>query len=173
FGAQLMERAFQALALFVSADLARNADVFDRRHVDDVTARQRHVGSDASAFLADRLFGDLDDDLLSLAQKVGYHRARKAVSRTGTGEGRRLLRLVISFFIAPFFDAEGRLRSRGGARAVSGAAAASTATARSHFTPARTLTNSCNRVSQLIHDAPFLPVILLRLLGRCFERRLG
>src|SRR5262245_25783540 len=53
FGAQLMERAFQALALFVSADLARNADVFDRRHVNDVSARQRHVRSDAGALLAD------------------------------------------------------------------------------------------------------------------------
>src|SRR5262245_60759395 len=39
FGAQLMERALQALALFVGADLARNADVFDRRHIDYVTAR--------------------------------------------------------------------------------------------------------------------------------------
>src|SRR5262249_46172281 len=125
FGPQLVERPFQTLALFVSADLARNANVFDRRHVDDVTSRKRHVRSDAGAFLADRLFGDLDDDLLPFAQKIGNHGARKAVSRTGqrrtrTRKRRRLLSLGISLFIAPLFDAQRRIRSRGSARAVSG-----------------------------------------------------
>src|SRR5262245_27593205 len=100
FGPQLVERPFQTLALFVSADLARNANVFDRRHVDDVTSRQRHVRSDASAFLADRLFGDLDDDLLPFAQKICNHGTRKAVSRTGqrrtrTRKRRRRLSLGI------------------------------------------------------------------------------
>jgi len=60
-----MERAFQALALLVSADLARDANVFDGRHIDDVAAWQGDVRGDARAFLADGFFGNLDDDLLS------------------------------------------------------------------------------------------------------------
>src|SRR5262249_25895288 len=134
---------------------------------------------------ADRLFGDLDDDLLPFAQKIGNHGTRKAVGRAGqrrtragdrrtrTGGRRRLLSLFISLFIAPLFDPQGRLRRPGGAGAVSGAAAASTATSRGHFTSARTLTNSCDRVSQFIHYTPFLLTVLFRPLGRCFKRRLG
>src|SRR5262249_49469477 len=151
FGAQLMQRAFQALALIVGADLARNADVFDRRHIDDVTAGQRHVRSDAGAFLADRLFGDLDDDLLALPQKSGDHGARKSVGRSGERR-RRLLGLVITLFGLTLFDADGRLGGRGGARAVS-ATAASPAAARGHFTPARTLAEFRARIVQILGHA--------------------
>src|SRR5262245_56190726 len=177
FGAQLVERALQSLALFVSADLARDADVIDRRHVDYVTARQRHVRGDAGAFLADRLFGDLDDDLLPFAQKVGDHRARKAVYGAGqrrTGERRRLL-LFISLFVAALFDAQGGLRRRRRSRSIGPcpSPAAPTATARGHFTPARTLANFRNRISQLIHCARLFRAVLLRRFGRGFARRLG
>jgi hypothetical protein len=44
--------------------------MLDGRHVDEVTARQSDVRSDARALLRDRLFGNLDDDLLTLAQKI-------------------------------------------------------------------------------------------------------
>src|SRR5262245_4105439 len=175
FGAQLVEGALQPQALFVSADLARDADVVDRRHVDYVTARQRHVRSDAGAFLADRLFGDLDDDLLPFAQKVGDHRARKAVYGAGqrrTGERRRLF-LLISLFVAALFNAQGGLRRRRRARSIGPSPTAPTATARGHFTPARTPANSRNRVSQLIHCARSFRAALFRRFGRGFAQRLG
>src|SRR5262245_44745554 len=173
FGAQLVECALQALALFVGADLARNADVFDRRHVDYVTARQRHVRSYAGAFLADRLFGDLDDDLLPFAQKVGDHRAGKAVGRAGqrrTWERRRLF-LLNSFFIAPLFEAQGRLGGRRCARAVGSSPAAPAATARGHFTTARTPANSRNRVSPLIGGVRLFDGVCI--FGAALFRRFG
>src|SRR5215468_1339228 len=175
FGAQLVERALQSLALFVSADLARNADVVDRRHVDYVTARQRHVRSDAGAFLADRLFGDLDDDLLPFAQKIGDHRARKAVYGAGQRRtrDRRQLFLLISLFVASLFDAQGGLRRRRRARSIRPSTAAPTATARGHFTPARTPANSRDRISQLIHCARIFRAALFRRFGRGFAQRLG
>src|SRR6266436_8290072 len=37
----------------------------DRRHVHQEAAGQRHVASDARAFFAERLLGDLDDDVLA------------------------------------------------------------------------------------------------------------
>ena len=60
----------QALALFVGGDLARDADVVDRRHEDQEAAGQRDVGGDARAF-RDRLLGDLDEDLLARLQQFG------------------------------------------------------------------------------------------------------
>src|SRR5215471_11985163 len=175
FGAQLVERALQSLALFVSADLARNADVVDRRHVDNITARQRHVRSDAGAFLADRLFGNLDDDLLPFAQKVGDHRARKAVYGAGQRRtrGRRRLFLLISLFVASLFDAQGGLRRRRRARSIGRSTAASTAAARGHFTPARTPANSRDRIFQLIDWARIFRAALFRRFGRGLVRWLG
>ena len=38
-GAMALQNALQAQALFVAGDLARNAHVFERRHVDHVAAR--------------------------------------------------------------------------------------------------------------------------------------
>ena len=52
-------------------DLARYADVIDGRHVDQEAAGQGDVRGDAGALLSQRFFGDLDDDLLPLAQQVG------------------------------------------------------------------------------------------------------
>ncbi len=63
-----LQNAFQAQAFFVAGDLARDAHVFERRHVDHVAAGQRDVRSDARAFLAQRLLGDLNDDLLAFFQ---------------------------------------------------------------------------------------------------------
>src|SRR5262249_629718 len=175
FCAQLVERALQSLALFVSADLARDADVVDRRHVDYVTARQRHVRGDAGAFLADRLFGDLDDDLLPFAQKVGDHRARKAVYGAGQRRtwGRRRLFLLISLFVAALFDAQGGLRRRRRTRSIGPSSAAPTATARGHFTPARTPANSRNRIFQLIDWAFIFLACFFRRFGLGLAQRLG
>jgi hypothetical protein len=45
--------------------------VIERGHVDEIAAGKSHVARDARAFLAERLFGDLDDDFLALLQQVG------------------------------------------------------------------------------------------------------
>ena len=49
----------------------------DGRHIDQVPARQGDVRSNARALLAQRLFGDLDDNLLALFQEVGDQRQRR------------------------------------------------------------------------------------------------
>ena len=64
----------QARALLVRADALRDADVIDRRQVHDVAARQRDVARAARALGADRILGDLDDDLLALADDVADRR---------------------------------------------------------------------------------------------------
>ena len=97
-----LQDALQPLALFVAGDLARDADVIDRRHVDHEPARQRDVRCDARALLAERLLGNLDDDLLPFLQQVGDGRERRcfpivsdfllrrrATSRSAAGFARR------------------------------------------------------------------------------------
>ena len=78
-GVLALQNALQAQALFVAGDLARDAHVFERRHVDHVAARQRDVRRDARAFLAQRLLGDLNDDFLAFFQQVGDGRLRRSV----------------------------------------------------------------------------------------------
>ena len=51
-------------------DLARNAHVLQRRHVDHVAAGQRDVRGDARALLSQRLLGDLNDNLLAFLQQI-------------------------------------------------------------------------------------------------------
>ena len=63
--------ALQPQALFVGSDLARDASVIHRRHVDEEASRQRDVAGDARALLADRLFGDLHQNFLTFLQQVG------------------------------------------------------------------------------------------------------
>ena len=67
-----LSRAPLALVL----DAPRYADVIHRRHVDEEAAGQRDVARDARAFAGDRVFRDLDDDLLSFAQQIGDRRSR-------------------------------------------------------------------------------------------------
>ena len=56
--------------LVARLDLARHADVIDRRHVDQEAAGQAQMRGDAGALRAERLLDDLDDDLLALFQQV-------------------------------------------------------------------------------------------------------
>ena len=48
--------------------------MLDGRHVDQKASRQRDVRRDARAFLGDRFFRDLDQDLLAFAQQIGNRR---------------------------------------------------------------------------------------------------
>ena len=61
----------QARALFGGSNLARNACVMQRRHVNQITPGKRDMAGDARALLAERLLGDLHDDFLALLQHFG------------------------------------------------------------------------------------------------------
>ncbi len=61
----VFDDAAQALALFVGVDAFGDADVGDGRHEDDVASGQRDVAGEAGSLGADRLLGDLDEDLLA------------------------------------------------------------------------------------------------------------
>ena len=80
-GAVLLQDALQPQPFFVAGDLARHADVLERRHVDHVAAGQGDVRGDARALLAERLLGDLNDDLLAFAQQVADRAAAAALAR--------------------------------------------------------------------------------------------
>src|ERR1044071_709006 len=54
--------------------------MFDRRHINQITTGQRDVRCDTSTLASYRLFCDLDDDLLSLAQKIGDSRLRATLA---------------------------------------------------------------------------------------------
>ena len=68
----------------------------DRRHVDQKAAGQGNVRRDACTLLPQRLFGDLDDDLLAAAQQIGdlrHHAFGAALgARLSLHFGRGLLR---------------------------------------------------------------------------------
>src|SRR5580693_6109151 len=59
--------------------------MFHRGHVDHKAAGQRDVRSNAGAFLAQRLFGDLNDDLLALFEQVGNGGQRKTLALGALG----------------------------------------------------------------------------------------
>src|SRR5581483_3755434 len=71
--------ALQPLALFVAGNLARDADVIHRRHINQKASRQRDVAGDAGALFADGLLCDLDEDFLPFFQQVGDFRSRSAL----------------------------------------------------------------------------------------------
>ena len=89
---ELLDDGAEAVALGVVVDAARHADVAGLRHVDDVAARDGHEGGDARALGAERLLGDLDQDLLALAQHLLDGRDRLA-RRGGSALGLRLASL--------------------------------------------------------------------------------
>ena len=89
-GRRALQNALQPQTFLVAGDLPRHAHVFERRHVNDVAARQRDVRSDARALLAQRLLGDLDDDLLAFFEQIGDGRlpvaaAGRAIARSRDG----------------------------------------------------------------------------------------
>src|SRR5208283_3725727 len=62
--------ALQTLAFFIGRDLARNSGMVHGRHVHEKAPGQRDVASDARAFLADRLLGDLHQNFLAFFEQV-------------------------------------------------------------------------------------------------------
>src|SRR5690606_28312142 len=60
-----LDRLAQTSAFTRVADALRNTHVVDRRQVHDVTTRQGNVAGYASAFGANRFFGDLHHDFVA------------------------------------------------------------------------------------------------------------
>ena len=65
-----LQDALQPAALLIARNLARHADVVHGGHINQKAARQGDVRGDARAFLPQRLFGDLDDNLLAFLQQI-------------------------------------------------------------------------------------------------------
>src|SRR6185436_3264848 len=86
--AEVADDAPQAGALFAGFDLAGHADVVDRRHEDQEAAGHRHVGRQPGPFRAERLFDDLDEDLLAFLQEIFDLRLRLVVSRVAPARSR-------------------------------------------------------------------------------------
>src|SRR5580698_2906485 len=91
-GGMDLQDALQAQTLIVARDLARDAGVFQRRHVNHVSAGQRDMRCDARALLPQWLFGDLDNDLLTFLQQLCNGRKRRPLRATvgsllGTRDG--------------------------------------------------------------------------------------
>ena len=63
--ASFADEPAKARAILRTRDFARHADVINRRHVYEKTAGKRDVAGDARALFAERLLGDLDDDVLT------------------------------------------------------------------------------------------------------------
>ena len=84
---RFVDEMAQTRAIFGGSDFARDAGVIERRHVDEIAAGQSDVARDARAFLAERLFGDLDDDFLALLQHVGDELRCGAAACGGHGYG--------------------------------------------------------------------------------------
>jgi hypothetical protein len=78
------DQAAEARAIFRGDNLARNAGVMNRWHVDEETARQGDVAGDACAFFAEGFLGDLDDYVLTGLQHFGneLRSARRAGATT-------------------------------------------------------------------------------------------
>ncbi len=68
--AELADDAAQPRALVARFDLARHADVIDRRHEHQKPSRHRDVRGQPRALGAERLLDDLDQDLLAFLQQV-------------------------------------------------------------------------------------------------------
>ena len=62
--------ALQPLTLLFGSDFARDAGVVDGGHVDQEAAGQRDVAGDPRPFLADGLFGNLNQNFLAFLQQV-------------------------------------------------------------------------------------------------------
>ena len=65
-----LQNPLEPLPLFIRGNLARDADVFHRRHVNHKPSGQSDVRCDARALLSKWFLRDLDDDLLAFLQQV-------------------------------------------------------------------------------------------------------
>src|SRR5688572_6613428 len=76
---ELADDAAEARALVAAVDLARDADVIDRRHEYQEPAGQRDMAGQPRALGAERLLGHLDDHVLAFLQQFFDLRLRAAI----------------------------------------------------------------------------------------------
>ena len=107
--AQVLEDRLQPAPLLVVHDLARDADVLDGRHEDEIAAGQGHVGGDARPLLAERLLDHLHEHFLSRLEHL-LDGGRPVVVRGGGGPAARAVAGRRGFL------ARGRARVAGGRR---------------------------------------------------------
>ena len=143
-GLHALDGLAQARPLLVAADPLAHAHVLERRQVHDVSPRQRDVARAARALRADRLLGDLDDDLLPLFDDVADRRRLRQPPRNSAGT--RAVIAVAVLTAAPTATATGAL-----APATLGAPAIAAATA-SPFVTARAR-RAVRRASAQAHEA--------------------
>ncbi len=79
---ELRHQLAQLGALLAIVDLAGDTDLGGERHVHQEPSGEGHLGGDARALGADRLFGDLDDLELAALQLVGHAREAAAPAST-------------------------------------------------------------------------------------------
>jgi hypothetical protein len=79
--AELADDAAEAGALLARIDFAGHTDMVDRRHEDQKAPRHRHVRGQPGALGAQRLFDDLNQDLLPFLQQVFDLRLRPVIAR--------------------------------------------------------------------------------------------
>ena len=108
----LLERQKDLLepgALVLVLDAPRDADVVDRRHVDERAPREGHVRRDAHALVRDLVLRDLHDELLPLAEQLVDRRQNRLRGCLALARGGRALG-----------GSRGRLEGRRGAAATEG-----------------------------------------------------
>src|SRR5262249_24336149 len=76
-GAIRVQDALEPRPLFIRSDLPGYAYMVHGRHVQHETSGERDIGGNARAFLSERFFGDLDNNLLARLQQVGYRGLRR------------------------------------------------------------------------------------------------
>src|SRR5687768_952142 len=65
--------------------------MLDRGHIDQEPARHCDMRGDPRSLSCDRLLGDLNQDLLTFAQKLGYRRLRTAFASIASPAAARVL----------------------------------------------------------------------------------
>ena len=88
---QARQNLLQPVPLLLVLDPARDAEMVDRRHVDERPAREGDVRRDPHALVRDHVLRHLDDDLLSFAEKLVDRGERRLRER---GLSLPVLRLV-------------------------------------------------------------------------------
>ena len=85
FRSQAFDDLSQPPSLFVRSDAAGHADAARPRREHQVTSGNRNAGCDARALGANRLLGDLNDDLLAFAEhRVDARRSRASTAASTT-----------------------------------------------------------------------------------------
>ncbi len=73
--------------------------MLDRRHVNKKATGQRDVRCDASAFAGDRLFRDLNNDLLAFAKELGNGGLRSAFAAVATALSITSTAIAVSMYL--------------------------------------------------------------------------